>query len=131
MVARLASSLKPQPVCLEGGLIPKPTQTPLTALVNARGSTQVCAVGDKINGDRDVGDLLKLVFVPDYNVSTAEVLIPASELSQHISTAGESRGGEGEGGMAGLEVVVGGGVQHTAASPAFGAVAGKSLGSSL
>lgn len=46
-------------------------------------------MGDKINGDKDVGDLLKLVFVPDYNVSTAEVLIPSSELSQHISTAGE------------------------------------------
>ena len=53
----------------------------------------ITAVQDKVNRDPEIGDLLKIIFLPNYNVSSAQVIIPASELSQHISTAGTEASG--------------------------------------
>lgn len=55
----------------------------------------VLDVAETLNHDRATNEMLKVAFIPDYKVSNAEIIIPGSELSEQISTAGTEASGTG------------------------------------
>jgi starch phosphorylase len=55
----------------------------------------LCAISRAVEAEPRVREQLRVVFVPDYRVSLAEVIVPAADLSEQISTAGFEASGTG------------------------------------
>lgn len=76
-------------ICLFAGKAPPTYDTAkdIVSLIND--------VANVVNNDKRCKDLLKVVFVPNYNIGKAQLIIPATNISEQISTAGKEASGTG------------------------------------